>query len=189
MDLVGADVLEPVQHLEQAPPRCRPSRSWAPSRRRTRRGSSSCSGAGAGAPARAPRRRRRSRTRTTSPGAGCGLPACAHADRARRRTARSACRRRGRASCLPARRPTPPRCARSSARCVPTSSFGPPACTGGGPTGSDGFGDLLARPDPLHHRDAVGHVAHRLGRGIRAHGLVVLVPAAHAECRRSAGRR
>ena len=42
-------------------------------------------------------------------------------------------------------------------------------------------GHLLARPYPLHHRDTVGHAAHRLRGGVGADGLVVLAPAAHAE--------
>ena len=64
---------------------------------------------------------------------------------------------------------------------VPISSSDPPACSGGGPTGNDGLGHLLAGPDPLHHRDAFGDAPHRLGRRVGADGVVVLVPATHAD--------
>ena len=45
----------------------------------------------------------------------------------------------------------------------------------------DGVGDLLACPDPLHHRHAVGHAPHRLRGRVRADRPVVLVPAADAQ--------
>ncbi len=65
----------------------------------------------------------------------------------RRRTARSAFRRRGRAWCPPARRPSPRALRTVFGPIVPISSSGPPACTRRRPDRDDGLGDLLARPD------------------------------------------
>ena len=113
---------------------------------------------------------------------GSALPASAHAVRAT--SNKSFCLSTSRSSVVPAESVGPHRRAAHGFRPIRADQQWWASrlhWSSQAPLKNDRFGDLLPRPDSLHHRDALGHAAHRLGRGIRADGVVVLVAAADTE--------